>query len=61
MQIRTFWIGLLYVLITLVLTVVVIGWALMPVLLVWYIVRVVKGMKYLARGQAYPNPATWDF
>lgn len=61
LQIRTFWIGWLYGLITLFLSVLVIGWALIPVLLVWYIVRMVKGMKYLARGAPYPNPASWGF
>jgi uncharacterized membrane protein len=60
-QIRTFWIGWLYGLITVMLCFVVIGWVLIPVVLVWYIVRIVKGLKYLSRGQPYPNPTSWGF
>ena len=26
---------------------------------VWWIVRCVKGMRYVGRREAYPNPATW--
>jgi uncharacterized membrane protein len=26
---------------------------------VWWIVRCVKGMRYLSRREAYPNPETW--
>ena len=61
LQIRTFWIGWLYAVIAAFFCLLVIGWALIPVLLVWYIVRMVKGMKYLACGAPYPNPASWGF
>jgi len=29
--------------------------------LVWYIVRCIKGMNYLEKGQAHPDPITWLF
>ena len=58
-QIRTFWIGLLYFAIGVVLTMIVIGAAVIVATLVWWIVRCAKGMQRLSRGQAYENPATW--
>ena len=60
-QIRTFWIGCLYAFIGLLLIVVLIG---IPVLIftaVWFIVRCVKGLKYIERKEAYPNPTGWMF
>ena len=59
LQIRTFWIGLLYGLIGGVLTLAVIGFAVLVFVLVWLIVRCVKGLKFASNGQPYPNPETW--
>ncbi len=58
-QIRTFWIGLLYGFISLLTLIVVVGLLLGIFTLIWWIVRCAKGMKQLARGTAYENPATW--
>lgn len=58
-QIRTFWMAVLYGIVGLVLTFVVIGAALFLFVAVWLIVRCVKGLRYLDRGEAYPNAATW--
>ena len=60
-QIRTFWIGLLYGLIGMVLLTVVVGILVLLFVLVWYIVRCVKGMNALDEGQAIANPKSWLF
>jgi uncharacterized membrane protein len=60
-QIRTFWIGLLYMVIASLLTLIVIGWLLIILWFVWFIVRCVRGMRCLARGEPYPNPGSWLF
>jgi uncharacterized membrane protein len=58
-QIRTFWIGLLYSCIGLALLLVVVGALVWAFVAVWLIVRCVKGLKHLDRGEPYPNAATW--
>lgn len=58
-QIHIFWKGVVYCLIGSVLTVVLIGFLILLAAVVWYIVRVVKGMQALTRGEAYPNPESW--
>jgi uncharacterized membrane protein len=58
-QIRTFWIGLLYGLIGAVLTMVVIGIAVLIAVVVWWIVRCVKGLKLAGAKQPVPDPNTW--
>ncbi len=57
-QIRTFWIAILYCVVSGILTIVAIGALLFVFVGVWYIVRCAKGLVYLGRGQAYPNAAT---
>jgi len=57
--IRTFWIGLLYGLISVVLFFVFIGVLLMFVVLVWFIARCVLGLQALLRGEAIKNPESW--
>jgi uncharacterized membrane protein len=58
-QIRTFWIALLYCIVSGLLTIVAIGALLFVLVAVWYVVRCAKGLQYLGRGQPYPNAATW--
>ena len=58
-QIRTFWIGLLYFMVSGLATFLVIGWLLLLVSLVWWIVRCAKGLKALSRSEPYPNVTTW--
>lgn len=60
-QINIFWKGLLYALVSIVLMVVLIGFVLMLVVLVWYIVRIVKGMQALSKGEPIENPGSWGF
>ena len=60
-MIHTFWKGLLYGLISMLLTVVLIGFLLLLLLFVWWIVRCVKGMKLANKREAVPDPRTWLF
>ena len=57
--IRTFWIGLFYGLISLVLSFILIGFLLMIVVAVWIIVRCVMGLQAVGRGEAIKNPDSW--
>jgi uncharacterized membrane protein len=58
-QIRTFWIGLLYIAVSACLAILVVGIVTWLLTVIWLIVRCVKGMQALGRGEAYPDPATW--
>jgi len=60
-QINIFWKMLLFGVVGLVLTFVVIGIFILLAALVWYIVRCVKGMQALSRGEAIENPGSWTF
>ncbi|MBV9076620.1 MAG: hypothetical protein JO048_03945 [Methylobacteriaceae bacterium] len=57
--IRTFWIGTLYAAIALVSMAVLIGFVLLPVAAIWWIVRSAKGLSCAGRGQPIPKPTTW--
>ncbi len=59
LQIRTFWIGLLYAFLGLLLSLAVLGVVLLAFVAVWLIVRCVKGLRYLDRREPYPSPGTW--
>ncbi len=58
-QIRTFWIGLLYSVISAVLMIVGIGFLLFIVVAIWVIVRCVRGLQWAAGGNPVPDPQTW--
>lgn len=60
-QIRTFWIGLLYGIISVLLMFVLIGYLLAVLCVIWHIIRCVKGLNHWSRGEAHPNPASWLF
>jgi uncharacterized membrane protein len=60
-QIRTFWIGLLYGLISALLLLVVIGAFLMALVAVWVVVRCIKGLQAASRREPIANPTTWMF
>ncbi len=57
--IRTFWIGILYGLISFVLAFVLIGFLLMLAVAVWVIVRVVVGFQAVGRGEPIRDPESW--
>ena len=60
-QIRTFWISVLYTVIGVILTFVIVGYLVILFWVIWLIVRCVKGMDYLNKNQAHPNPTGWMF
>jgi len=60
-QIRTFWISFLFGLTALLLSLVLIGMLLFPVILVWYIIRCVKGLDGVSKGDPVPDPESWMF
>ena len=60
-QIRTFWIGLLFGIVSALLTVVIIGFLLALLALIWYIVRCAKGIQALDKSEAIENPTSWMF
>jgi len=59
--IRSFWIGILYSLIAGVSRIVVVGIVLIPLCLIWWLIRAAKGLKSLMRNQPISNPETWFF
>lgn len=60
-QIRTFWIGLLYSLIGFLSIFVLIGYLILLFVLVWLIVRCVKGMQALDQQAEVENIESWMF
>ncbi len=58
-QIRTFWIGLLYGVVSGLLVVAFIGFLGFIFIAIWLIVRCVKGFQRLSRYEPMPDPATW--
>ncbi len=57
--IRTFWIGLLYSLVSFALMFFGIGFLLILAAAVWFIVRCVKGLQAVSEGRAVVNAGTW--
>jgi uncharacterized membrane protein len=60
-QIRTFWIGALYLFFGTILSMVIIGWFVLLFWVVWLIVRCVKGIKSLDSKVPHPDPTGWFF
>ncbi len=60
-QIRTFWIGLLYIVIGILLMFIFIGYLVLLFTVIWLIVRAAKGLKYLGKQEPVPNPTSWMF
>jgi uncharacterized membrane protein len=61
LQIRTFWISFLFALVGMLTLVVLVGYVVLLFWLIWFLVRCIKGMRYLHSGQPYPNPQGWLF
>ena len=59
LQIRTFWIGLLYACIAGVCVIILIGVPMLVAVSVWYVVRCAMGINRLMKNQAYPTPESW--
>ena len=60
-QIRTFWIGVLYLVIGAILTMVIIGIAILFWWFIWSLVRNVKGVLALNENRPIQNPTSWMF
>jgi uncharacterized membrane protein len=60
-QIRTFWLGLLFGFVGLLLCMILVGYLVLVFLLVWLVVRCVKGLKFVSRREPYPDPVGWWF
>jgi uncharacterized membrane protein len=60
-QIRTFWIGLLYLVIGSILTLAVIGFLVLLWWFIWSLVRNIKGMLALNENKPIADPASWGF
>jgi len=58
-QIRTFWIGVLFGVISVVTSLIYIGWLLMLLTLIWVTIRCAKGLKLLYESAPYDNPESW--
>lgn len=58
-QIRTFFMGLVYMLVGSILSLVGIGFLVLLFTVIWHIVRIVKGIMALNRREPIANPATW--
>ena len=60
-QIWTFWLALVGNLVGFITALVLIGWLILLAMVVWEIVRIVKGWKWLSDGQPVPNPSSLMF
>jgi len=61
LQIRTFWISLLYFFGSLACILLIIGIPMLLAASVWFIVRCALGISYLLKKEAYPTPDGWLF
>jgi uncharacterized membrane protein len=59
LQIRTFWIGLLYFFVACVCLFILIGVPMILAVSVWYVVRCALGISRLLKNEAYPTPESW--
>jgi uncharacterized membrane protein len=60
-QIRTFWIGLLYLVVGGILCLVIIGFFILFWWFIWSLVRNVKGLLALNENRPIANPGSWMF
>ncbi|WP_297514779.1 DUF4870 family protein [uncultured Caulobacter sp.] len=58
-QIRTFWLALLFSVISLILTAVGVGVVMLVAVGLWLVVRSIVGLSTLLKGQPYPMPKNW--
>jgi uncharacterized membrane protein len=60
-QIRTFWIGLLYLVVGTVLIFVLVGFLVYAWWFIWSLIRNIKGLMFLNENRPIPNPTSWLF
>lgn len=59
LQIRTFWIGSLYIIAGTLLTLLIVGYFVLLFTLIWLLVRCIKGIRCVNRRRPFPNPESW--
>ena len=59
--IHVFWKGLLYLVVSILLCAVLIGFLLLLVQTIWFIVRCAKGIQGVSSGRPYADPESWGF
>jgi uncharacterized membrane protein len=60
-QIRTFWIGVLYVIVGTVLTIVLVGFLILAWAFIWSLIRNIKGVLALNEHRPIADPRSWLF
>jgi uncharacterized membrane protein len=60
-QIRTFWIGVLYLILGALLLIVVVGFLVWAWWFIWSLIRNIKGLLALNEGRPIGDPASWMF
>ena len=58
-QIRTFWMALLFGTLGISTVFIGIGFLILFGLVIWYVIRCIKGFLIVGQGKAYPDPKTW--
>lgn len=58
-QVRTFWIGLLYFVVACIACLLLVGFVLVPMVIIWFIIRCALGINYLMKNEPYPRPESW--
>ncbi len=58
-QIRTFWIGLLFYIVSAITMLILVGYLLALATFVWMLIRLIKGFMIAGKGEPIPNPETW--
>jgi len=60
-QIQGFWLCLFYTVVSWLLCFILIGWVLVPLTALWWIIRNAIGLKQISKQQPVFNPNTWLF
>ena len=58
-QIRTFWIGILFSVVGVLTSVILVGWLVLLFLVVWLLVRNIKGFMAISDNRPIAEPETW--
>lgn len=58
-QIRTFWIGFLFYVISAITMLILVGYLLALATFIWMLIRLIKGFMAAGEGKPIANPATW--
>lgn len=60
-MINTFWKGLLFFVISSILCLILIGFVLLLITFIWWVVRILNGLKALKNNAPIKDPTTWGF